>query len=276
MVGKSQFLLMLVMLNVALSAFTDFKQKAAQLGFSVEEQSFYTRDDYKLIIVKVFAKTFSTPQKPVLLMHGMGMSADSWIMHAQSATDSLPLILAGTGHDVYVGNFRGTWDYSYHKIYDKAKDKEFWEFTIDYFMIDLMETVTNIDRVNKLAKNELILMAYDKATTYSLIWMAFVEEVVDIFLDRVVLLGPCNYFNQAMPPMDDREWDALAQLELPYIHGPGWNDKLDSICSGPGHENICKNPMLLKSSRLPSDFFMNPITLNEITFFSQNYFAKQL
>lgn len=53
-------------------------------------------------------------------MHGMGMSADSWIMHAESASESLPLMLAGMGHDVYVGNHRGTWDYSYHKFYDKT------------------------------------------------------------------------------------------------------------------------------------------------------------
>lgn len=79
-----------------------------------------------------------------------------------------------------------------------------------------------------------------------------------------------------MPPMDSREWDALAQLELPFIHGPGWDAKLEKICGEPGHELICKNPMLLKSAKLPSDFFMNPITLKELAFFSQNYFAKQL
>ena len=56
---------------------------------------------------------------PVLLMHGMGMSADSWIMHAEKAMDSLPLLLSEAGFDVWVGNSRGTWDYSSHKVYDK-------------------------------------------------------------------------------------------------------------------------------------------------------------
>jgi len=104
--------------------------------------------------------------------------------------------------------------------------------------------------------------------------MAYLEEYIDVFIDRVVLLGPCNYFNQAMPQMDSPEWDVIKQLELPYVHGPGWDQKLKKICSEPGHEQICKNPMLLKSPRLPEDFVMNPITLKEIAFFSQNYFAK--
>lgn len=79
-----------------------------------------------------------------------------------------------------------------------------------------------------------------------------------------------------MPQMDSPEWDAIRQLELPFVHGPGWDQKLKKICSEPGHEQICKNPMLLKSPRLPADFVMNPITFKEIAFFSQNYFAKQL
>ena len=57
-------------------------------------------------------------------------------------------------------------------------------------------------------------------------WMTFFEEELDLFLDRVVLLGPCNYFNQAMPPVDSPEWDAVKRLDLPYVHGPGWETKL--------------------------------------------------
>ncbi len=53
------FLLMLASLNAVLTAFVDFKNKAAILGFNVEEQSFYTADDYKLIIVKIFAKGYT-------------------------------------------------------------------------------------------------------------------------------------------------------------------------------------------------------------------------
>jgi pimeloyl-ACP methyl ester carboxylesterase len=86
----------------------------------------------------------------VLLMHGLGMSADSWIMHAQELTDSLPLNLAHMGYDVYVGNFRGTWDYSFHKTFDKTKDKEFWDFGPDGYLIDLQELVTFVDKKNKL------------------------------------------------------------------------------------------------------------------------------
>jgi hypothetical protein len=38
-------------------------------------------------------------------------------------------------------------------------------------------------------------MGYDKATAYMLIWMSLVEEVIDIFIDRLIMIGPCNYMN---------------------------------------------------------------------------------
>jgi len=44
-----------------MSAFVDFKKKAGLFGFKVEEHGFYTRDNYKLIIVKVFAKPTKSP-----------------------------------------------------------------------------------------------------------------------------------------------------------------------------------------------------------------------
>ena len=115
--------------SLAFAGFADFKKKAMMFGFKVEELSFYTKDDYKLVVVKVFAKPSRSPQKPILLMHGLGMNADSWIMHAEEANESLPLILAGMGHEVFIGNFRGTSDYSFHKFFDKSQ-KEFWDIKV--------------------------------------------------------------------------------------------------------------------------------------------------
>ena len=59
---------------------------------------------------------------PVFLMHGMGMSADSWIMHADTAEDCVPCTLADMGMNVWIGNSRGAWDYSFHNKFDKEKD----------------------------------------------------------------------------------------------------------------------------------------------------------
>lgn len=100
----------------------NFTQIAEQVGYTVNEFEVTTQDAYIL-------KLFHIPgdkTKPVLLMHGIIDSADSFILRGNS---SLAATLARAGYDVWVGNTRGNRYARRHVYLDPDKDVEFWDFS---------------------------------------------------------------------------------------------------------------------------------------------------
>lgn len=101
-------------------------------GYTLETHNFKTADGYILTLHRIprginETATASTKTKPaVLIQHGLGSSSVDWIN--KGPKESLGLLLADAGWDVWLGNNRGTqWSRRHIKL-NPDKDKAFWDF----------------------------------------------------------------------------------------------------------------------------------------------------
>lgn len=88
---------------------------------------------------------------PVLLVHGLMMSSEAWLMRGER---SLPFMLADAGYDVWLGNVRGN-KYSLKHATRSPKEDSFWNFSMDELaredvpaMLEHICTVTGHERVH--------------------------------------------------------------------------------------------------------------------------------
>lgn len=118
----------------------NFIDEAEYLECSVQEYQVVTDDGYIL-------KLFRIPGKsglPVLLMHGILDSGDTWIVKGEK---SMAVTLARAGYDVWIGNCRGNMYSRRHRTLDPDTDEEFWDFSFHehgyYDLPALIDTVLN-------------------------------------------------------------------------------------------------------------------------------------
>lgn len=104
----------------------------------LKELKNYDEDGNEISEEEAYKKTETKRKKnkshrgPLFINHGMWGSADNWIKNSEHFYQSLPFLLADFGFEVWVGNSRGTVDYSSNDILDKD-DEEFWEY--DYMVM---------------------------------------------------------------------------------------------------------------------------------------------
>ena len=96
--------------------------------YSWEPIKVTTSDDYILTLMRVWSEDLLDASKgPVMFQHGAGGSATRWLYGQDTA---LPIAMAELGHDVYIGNNRGTEYSQQHVTYDPLEDQvEYWDWT---------------------------------------------------------------------------------------------------------------------------------------------------
>uniref|UniRef100_T1IT67 Partial AB-hydrolase lipase domain-containing protein n=1 Tax=Strigamia maritima TaxID=126957 RepID=T1IT67_STRMM len=126
-------------------------------GYPNENYTVTTKDGYILSIYRIPNTTAGSI--PILLMHGMGCTATEFFF-SQSASPAF--ILADSGFDVWIGNFRGG-PYSSHTKY-KPKDKQFWKFSWEEMAVhDLPDSIDYVLKATN--KTKLLLAAQSMGTT---------------------------------------------------------------------------------------------------------------
>ncbi|KAF3658980.1 putative blue copper protein-like [Capsicum annuum] len=80
-------------------------------------------------------------RQPVLLQHGVLVDGVTWLMN--SAEQSLPMILADSGFDVWIANTRGT-RYSLRHLNLDPKDPDYWNWSWDDLVVHDLPTVVNL------------------------------------------------------------------------------------------------------------------------------------
>nr|XP_021204176.1 lipase 1 [Bombyx mori] len=139
-----------------IKAASNFTSLGYKCGFSVEEIDVQTEDGY---ILKMF-HIEGDKRRPVLLLHGIVDSADTFILRGQN---SLAATLAREGYDVWAANTRGS-TYSRRHVTLEPSDKRFWEFTfheVGYY--DLPAFINHILKVNGVKK--LSAVAHSQGNT---------------------------------------------------------------------------------------------------------------
>ncbi|XP_068633096.1 lipase 1-like [Battus philenor] len=103
----------------------NFIQLAKKHGYSAEEHNVTTEDGYILRVFRIPGKRF---KRPMLVMHGILDSADSWLLRGNS---SPALYYAALGYDLWFPNIRGNKYSRAHIRLNPDKDQKFWDFSLD-------------------------------------------------------------------------------------------------------------------------------------------------
>lgn len=124
--------------------------------YTVQELHVETEDGYILTMIRIKGRG-----PPVLLMHGLLMSADDWV--TAGPNDGLAYLLSSAGYDVWMGNARGN-KHSRQHVSMSPETEEFWNFSWDE--IGRYDLPAMIDFVlNTTSKEKLAYIGHSQGTT---------------------------------------------------------------------------------------------------------------
>lgn len=157
-----------------------------------------TTDGYILELFRVRNPvTINESWKPVYLQHGLGAAANQWLINGRN--QSLGLILADQGYDVWMGNNRGT----YHSKHETLKDthREFWEFSFQDFKEDILSQLNFVKMTTEMRKIHYI--GHSQGTTSIIAALSEFEgehrtELSDLICE-IILLAPVVYLKESPP-----------------------------------------------------------------------------
>ncbi|KAM3955811.1 lipase 3-like [Aphomia sociella] len=101
-------------------------------GYKSEEHIVTTKDGYLLKVFRIVRSRNCKGRKrspPVILMHGLLLSSDSWLDAGPSA--GLAYLIADACYDLWVANCRGNFYSRSHLQLDPNKHSQFWKFSFD-------------------------------------------------------------------------------------------------------------------------------------------------
>lgn len=111
------------------------QQMATAHNYPCENYTVTTADGYVLLLFRIPGRRYEPLDKaklkrrqPAILQHGMLDSSDTFLVNEAPA---LAYMLADSGYDVWLGNFRGNKYSRRHVKLDPDADSEYWDFSID-------------------------------------------------------------------------------------------------------------------------------------------------
>lgn len=167
-------------------------QLIAKFGYTPEKYTVITRDGY-------FVDTYRIPNSgpPVLLVHGIGDSSDSWVVLGPSK--SVAFQLSDLGYDVWLFNARGN---KYSKGHIKnLSPREYWDFTYEEMGTeDLPAVIDFILRVT--SQQKLSYVGFSQGTTIFLVMCSKRPEYNEK-INKAVMLAPVAWINSIQYPFID-------------------------------------------------------------------------
>ncbi len=141
-------------------AYPDYTVEFDKWGYTWEPIKLHTEDGYTLTMFHITGTVDNGPiditKNAVILQHGMGGSANGWIVNyipgAGMKEKPMSFQLADLGYDVYMTNNSGVQYSQEHDVYTKY-EKEFWQMDWrKYGVYDLPAAVDEIQKRNGGAK----------------------------------------------------------------------------------------------------------------------------
>ncbi|XP_072939683.1 lipase 3-like [Epargyreus clarus] len=162
----------------------DTLQFLKKYNYEAERHKVVTEDGYILNIFRI-------PRKgpPVMLVHGIGDSSDSWLVLGPK--NSLACLLADAGYDVWMFNSRGN-KYSKTHVRDLS-NKELFDFTFEEMGTqDLPATIDYI--LKRTSRKKLTYIGFSQGTTIFFIMCSLRPEYNDK-INHAILLAPVAWIN---------------------------------------------------------------------------------
>ncbi|XP_028171202.1 lipase 3-like [Ostrinia furnacalis] len=134
----------------------NFTELTNEYGYSSQEHTVVTEDGYILTMFRINKGrncNGKTKLPPVILMHGLLQSSDSWLDAGPDA--GLAYLIADECFDLWVGNCRGNYYSRRHVSLNPDTDHQYWQFSVDeigYYdvpaMMDYVLDHTGADNLN--------------------------------------------------------------------------------------------------------------------------------
>lgn len=258
-------LLLLSVLIVQSSAQEDkplnFTQLAAKYGRQSEHFDVVTEDGYILTLFHLKGEG----KKPVLLMHGLCDSAETFVLRGNS---SIAMTLADEGYDIWAGNSRGNQYSRRHVSLSPDRNaKQFWNFSFhEMGTYDLPAMIDFI--LHKTGKKKLSVVGHSQGTTIFYVLGSSRPEYNDK-VSVFIALAPVAYLNDMPPGLGDSIIKAWPELD-PFLKWLGLEEEFEKngvfdwvsqlICHGMLGYNICERGVVASaigddSKRLEPGFF---------------------
>jgi len=187
-------------------------------GYHTEEHFVTTPDGYILGLHRIPATDGSdgadehfstkTPVRPILIIHGFMQSSEAFTIR-QKASDSLPLVLADAGYDVWLGNNRGN-KYSHKHVHKKPTHEDFWDYSIDDMVRCDLPTMIDYVLAQSGAKS-LTLIGFSQGTAqgFACLSKKTVAAKVNLFIALAPVTTPHGFTNPLV--------DTLARARPDFI-----------------------------------------------------------
>ncbi|CAH2056963.1 unnamed protein product, partial [Iphiclides podalirius] len=149
-----------------LDSLLNFTELTAEYGYPSEEHTVITEDGYILSIFRIEGKNCQGPTRspPVLIMHDLLMSSDSWLDSGPGS--GLAYLISDDCYDLWVGNVRGNYYGKRHQTLDPETDIDFWQFTV--YEIGVYDVPAIINYIlNQTSSDKINYIGYSQgASTY--------------------------------------------------------------------------------------------------------------
>lgn len=168
-----------------------FPELAARSGHTVEEYDVITEDGYILRLFRIPGE-----RQPVLLMHGILDSSDSWVLRDNK---SLASALASRGYDVWLGNCRGNRYGRRHIFLDPEGYDGFWDYSLHehgyYDLPAIIDTVLHLSGAEKLDA-----IGHSQGTAIFFV-LGSMRPEYNQKVNLLVGLAPIAYLQNVQPPL---------------------------------------------------------------------------
>ncbi|XP_064072736.1 lipase 1-like [Vanessa tameamea] len=169
-----------------------FTSLATEYGHPASEYEVITEDGYILTMFHLPGRS----RFPVLLIHGILDSADTWIVRGDN---SLAITLANQGYDVWLSNSRGNRYSRRHVNLDPDKDADFWKYS--FHEIGHYDLPALIDRVlNETGAPTLTAIGHSQGTTVFYV-LGSTRPEYNEKINVMISLAPVCYLHHSPPPL---------------------------------------------------------------------------
>lgn len=215
-------------------------------GRSMESHIVKTEDGYFLTLHRVTAQNYPSPNRTVLLHHGLLGSSTDWILLGPK--NSLPYLLADTGYDVWIANARGNY-YSRGHMSMTIDFPEFWDFSFQEMGIYDLPAVIDYIRKVRDTNDSINFIGHSMGASALLVLLSSVPRYNE-YLRLGILLAPLAFMENVKGPLkllmtlSDELIKMMGDGEfLPSRKVPSW--LANKYCEGP--KRFCTNPLLFLS-----------------------------
>ncbi|XP_013164218.1 PREDICTED: lipase 1-like [Papilio xuthus] len=212
----------------------NFTELAANYGHQALEYDVITEDGYILRLFRIKGER----EMPVLLMHGILDSADTWVLRGN---ESLAITLANKDYDVWLGNCRGN-KYGRRHIYLDPDNNTFWDYTFhEHGYYDLPATIDNILFITNASK--LNAIGHSQGTTIFYV-LGSTRHEYNNKINVLIALAPVCFLENMEPPLKTMiQYSPMIyltanMLDIKEIFGTNQN-VINTICQQPIINSIC-------------------------------------